>query len=55
MEEGDVETFGTLAGSFVDEGATLFRYFSESVGNTVLDSESDVLDAATATVLLDEL
>lgn len=55
VEEGDVETFSALAGGLVDEGASLFGYFSECVGYSVLDSESDVLDAAAAAVFLDEL
>ena len=55
VQESDVEAFGALAGSLVDEAAALGLDFGEGVGHAVLDGESDVLDAAAAAVVGDEL
>ena len=53
MQEGDVQTFGTLAGSLVDETDAGFLSFFE-VTFKVLDGESDVVHTTLAVVLLDE-
>ena len=54
MEEGDVKTFGTLARSLVDEAATFLLCLGQSVGHTVGNGESHMLNAAAATVVGDE-
>lgn len=54
VKECDVETFGALAGCFVDEAAAFFFGFGESVGHAVLHGECDVLYAAAAAVVGDE-
>ena len=53
MQEGDAQSFGTLAGSLVDEADAKFFGFFE-VAFKVLDGESDVVHTAFAVVLLDE-
>lgn len=53
VKEGDVESFGTTAGSLVDEFYSLFGHFVESVGNTVGHSEGYVVDTFAA--FLDKL
>ena len=55
MNEGDVQAFSTLAGSFVKNATILVLNLLECIGNTVLNTECDVLDSATTTVLLNEL
>ena len=46
MEERDVKTFGTFAGSLVNQFATFFFEFAERIGNAVGDVEGYVLDAS---------
>lgn len=55
VEERDIQAFSTLAGSLVDELATLFRSLGQGIGHSVGHGESDMLDAAAATVLFDKL
>ncbi len=55
VEEGDVEPFGALPGGLVDEAATFLLSFSQGVGYSILDGESDVLDSTASAVVGDEL
>jgi hypothetical protein len=55
MQESDVEALGTLAGMSVDNAATLLLYLVQSVLHAIFNGKCNVLDATTATVLLDEL
>ena len=55
MKEGYIQTFGTLAGSFVDYAAAFFLNFCKSVGHTVFHSKSYVLDASATAVVGNEL
>ena len=54
MQEGNVQALGTFAGFFVHYSTTFLLHLGKSVGYAVFNSEGDVLDAATATILLDE-
>ena len=53
MQESDAQTFGTFAGSLVDETDAGFLGLFE-VTFKVLDGESDVVHSTLAVVLLDE-
>ena len=55
MQEGDVQTLSTLAGLCVNNAATLLLYLVQCILYAILNGKCDVLDAATATILLDEL
>jgi hypothetical protein len=55
MQEGDVQALSTLAGLRVNDAATLLLYLVQGVLYTILNGKCNVLDAATATVLLNEL
>ena len=55
MQEGDVQALGTLAGLSVNNATALLLNLVESVLNAILNSKRDVLNAAAAAVLLDEL
>ena len=55
MQEGDVQALSTLAGLRVNDAATLLLYLVQGVLYTILNGKCNVLDAATAAVLLDEL
>jgi hypothetical protein len=55
VNEGDVKALSAFAGSLVENATVLVLNLLESVSHTILNAESDVLDAATATVLLNEL
>lgn len=50
VEEGNVETFGALAGSLVDNAAAFAFELAQGVGDSVGDVERDVLDASAAAV-----
>lgn len=54
VEECDVEAFGALAGSFVDEAAAFGFDFVERVLHAVGDCECHVLYATAAAVVFDE-
>jgi len=55
MQEGDIQALSALAGVCVDDTATLLLNLVQGVLYTVFDGKCNVLDATTATVLLDEL
>ena len=55
MQEGDVQALSALAGLCVNNAATLLLYLVQCILNAILNCKCNVLDAATATVLLDEL
>ena len=55
MQEGDIQALSTLAGMSVNDAATLLLYLVQCVLHAILYCKCDVLDAAAATVLLDEL
>ena len=55
MQEGNVQALSTLARMCVNNAATLLLYLIECVLHAILNSKCNVLDATTATVLLDEL
>ena len=55
MQEGNVQALGTLAGMCVNNAATLLLYLVQGVLYTVFNGKCNVLDTATATILLDEL
>ena len=50
VQEGDLQTVGTLAGSLVDEADALLADLSQSVGYAVLYAESYVVYAFVALV-----
>lgn len=50
MQESDVQTVGTLAGSLVDEADALFVTHGQSLAYSVLNLESYVVDATAAVV-----
>ena len=54
MQEGNVQPLSTLARMCVNNAATLLLYLVQCVLHAVLYGKCDVLDASTATVLLDE-
>lgn len=55
VQEGDIEAFGAFARSFVDDASAFFLNFVERCLYAALDCKSDVLDAATAAIVGDEL
>ena len=55
VQEGDVQALGALAGSFVDEAHAFFFSISQGVGHAVFNGKCQVVHAALAAVLFDEL
>ena len=50
MQEGDVQTLGTLAGLLVDEAYALLADLGQTLGHTVLHAERYVVYALVALV-----